>query len=103
MDMKTSPRFCWQLVALATCAAGMVHPPAANAASDEAADDRRATEVAAFTFGPPTSVTRRGFAKVTVGDAFSAGKGFGFESATGLLAYDRGGSEIVPPKDEYTA
>jgi hypothetical protein len=56
-----------------------------------------------FTFGTPTSVTRAGFSKVTVKDKFAAEKGFGFESTAGLLAFDRGGWEIVRPRDEYTA
>ena len=56
-----------------------------------------------FTFGTPTSVTRAGFTKVTAKDAFTPEKGHGFQSTQGLLAYDRGGSEIVRPKDEYTA
>ena len=59
--------------------------------------------VAKFTFGTPTSVTRGGFTKVTIKDAFTPKKGFGFELAEGLFAYDRGGSEIVRPRDEYTA
>ena len=48
-------------------------------------------------------MTRAGFAKVTVKDAFTPEKGRGFESTQGLEAFDRGGSEIVRPKDEYTA
>ena len=59
--------------------------------------------VTAFQFGTPTSVTRAGFTKVTVKDAFTPEKGHGFQSTQGLLAYDRGGSQIVKPKDEYTA
>ena len=62
-----------------------------------------AGEVLAFSFGTPASVTRAGFTKVTVNDAFTPEKGYGFESTEGLLAFDRGGSEIERPKDEYTA
>ncbi|HOW66504.1 MAG TPA: hypothetical protein P5186_25720 [Candidatus Paceibacterota bacterium] len=61
-----------------------------------------AGEVRNFTFGTPTSVTRAGFSKVTIKDQFTPEKGFGFESTEGLLAFDRGGSEITRPKDEYT-
>ncbi len=56
-----------------------------------------------FQFGTPTSVTRAGFTKVTIKDAFTGEKGYGFQSTQGLLAYDRGGSQIVKPQDEYTA
>lgn len=60
-------------------------------------------KVVTFTFGTPTSVTRAGFTKVTVKDKFTPEKGLGFEATEGLLAFDRGGWEIVRPKDEYTA
>jgi hypothetical protein len=60
-------------------------------------------EVLKFTFGTPKSVTRAGFVKVTVKDTFTPEKGHGFESTDGLLAFDRGRSEIVRPRDEYTA
>jgi hypothetical protein len=56
-----------------------------------------------FAFGTPTSITRIGFTKVTVTDAYTLEKGYGFLSTQGLEAFDRGGSEIVRPKDEYTA
>lgn len=56
-----------------------------------------------FCFGTPTSVTRTGFAKVTVKDVFTPEKGYGFRSAGGLRAFDRGGSKIELPKDPYTA
>jgi hypothetical protein len=56
-----------------------------------------------FAFGTPKSVTRTGFTKVTVRDAYTLEKGYGFLSTQGLEAFDRGGSEIVRPKDEYTA
>lgn len=56
-----------------------------------------------FAFGTPDSVLRPGFTKVTIKDAFSPQTGFGFASTQGLEAFDRGGSEIVLPKDEYTA
>ena len=60
-------------------------------------------ELRRFAFGPPDSVLRSGFTKVTVKDAFTAEKGYGFESTQRLEAFDRGGSEIVLPKDQYTA
>jgi glycosyl hydrolase family 123 len=60
-------------------------------------------DVARFAFGTPTSVTRAGFVKVTSKDIFTAEKGYGFQSAKGLLEYDHGGSAIVLPNDEYTA
>lgn len=56
-----------------------------------------------FAFGTPTSVTRAGFTKVSVEDAFTMQKGYGFQSTNGLLAFDRGGAEIARPQDEYTA
>ena len=56
-----------------------------------------------FTFGTDGSPVRTGFAKVTVKDAYALGKSWGFESTKGLEAFDRGGAEIVRPKDEYTA
>lgn len=59
--------------------------------------------VVKFEFGTPASITRAGFTKVTVKDAFTPEKGYGFQSTDGLLGYDRGGAEIVRPKDEYTA
>ena len=59
--------------------------------------------VAKFCFGMPGSVTRTGFTKVTVEDAFSPEKGYGFRSGKELEALDRGGSKIERPKDEYTA
>ncbi len=59
--------------------------------------------VSRFTFGTPASITRAGFTKVTVQDAFSPEKGYGFESTRGLLAYDRGGATVERPKDDYTA
>jgi len=67
------------------------------------APENQAATVTQFTFGTPESVTRAGFAKVTVKDAFTPEKGHGFQSLQGLLAYDRGGSAISLPKDEYTA
>jgi hypothetical protein len=56
-----------------------------------------------FSFGTPTSVTRAGFTKVTVEDAFTPQKGYGFRSTEGLRAIDRGGSKIESPEDAYTA
>lgn len=82
---------------MATVVAGLVHASTADASLAKAAD------VAKYSFGTPTSVTRHGFTKVTIGDTFSPEKGFGFQSTLGLLAYDRGGAQIVPPQDDYTA
>jgi hypothetical protein len=62
-----------------------------------------ATGVWRFTFGTPTSVTRRGFTKVTVEDALSPSKDFGFESAQGAGRLCPGGSETARPNDEYNA
>jgi len=101
--VRTKTWLWLHLVALAAGAAGIAGLRAANASLGEAADNREAAEVAKFSFGTPASVTRDGFTKVTVGDAFSPEKGFGFQSMQGLLPYDRGGAEIVRPKDEYTA
>ena len=56
-----------------------------------------------FSFGTPISVTRAGFTKVTAKDAFTAEKAYGFESTQGRLPFDRGGSLIERPKDEYAA
>jgi len=67
------------------------------------ATNLQGVKVVKFTFGTPTSVTRTGFVKVTSKDEFTVQKGYGFRSTKGLLGYDRGGSEIVLPKDEYTA
>jgi hypothetical protein len=60
-------------------------------------------KVLSFSFGTPTSVTRVGFTKVTVKDAFTPERGYGFESVQGLQAFDRGGWQIERPRDEYTA
>lgn len=76
---------------------------ATEAARGDGADRLQGEEVVKFTFGTPSSVTRSGFVKVTVRDAFTLEQGYGFESTDGLLAFDRGGSEIVRPGDEYTA
>ena len=62
----------------------------------------RDTEVLKFTFGTPGSVPRAGCVKATVKDGVAPEEGYRFGSADGLLAYDRGGSEIVRPRDEYT-
>jgi hypothetical protein len=59
--------------------------------------------VAKFCFGTPTSAAGTGFAKVTTNDVSTPEKGYGFQSAQGLEAFDRGGSRIEQPKDEYTA
>jgi hypothetical protein len=77
---------------------------ATNAVSSEGGATNHLTAgVAAFQFGTPGSAIRAGFTKITVKETYAAEKGYGFESAQGLLAFDRGGSEIVLPKDEYTA
>ena len=65
--------------------------------------DAQDAEVARFTFGTPTSVTRAGFTKVTVQDAFTPERGYGFQATGDLLARDYGGSAITRPEDEYTA
>jgi hypothetical protein len=59
--------------------------------------------VACFTFGPPESISRAGFTKVTVQDTFTPERGYGFRNTADLLAYDRGGAKIERPQDEYTA
>src|ERR1043165_601256 len=74
-----------------------------NAADSRSRGQENNPKVARFVFGTPESVLRPGFVKVTVKDGFTAEKGYGFESTQGLEAFDRGGSEIVLPKDEYTA
>ena len=60
-------------------------------------------KVAKSQFGTATSAKRAGFTKVTTKEVFTPEKGYGFQSAEGLMVFDRGGSEIVLPKDEYTA
>ena len=74
-----------------------------SAEPHRAAAAQRQAAVSTFAFGTVTSVTRAGFSKATIKDTFSAEKGYGFQSTEGLLDYDRGGAEIVRPKDEYTA
>ncbi len=77
---------------------------AANVLSaNDITTNRQPAKFAAFQFGTPTSAHRPGFTKVTIKDAFTTEKGYGFQSTEGLLEYDRGGSEIVRPNDEYTA
>ena len=97
----------WQCLALevaAGVAASILNFPAAQAASSEGvATNHQMATVAAFQFGTADSATRAGFTKITVKDTYAAEKGYGFESVEGLLAFDRGGSEIVWPKDEYSA
>jgi hypothetical protein len=87
--------------------AGMATPLQSIAASNEPssgdATKRLGDMPAAFQFGTPDSANRAGFTKVTVRDAHTSDKGYGFVSTQGLEAFDRGGSEIVLPKDEYTA
>ena len=65
--------------------------------------EREAGKVARFQFGTADSVRHAGFVKVTTEQAFTPEKGYGFQSTQGLMAFDRGGSQIVSPKDEYTA
>ena len=100
--MKTKVR-CLCLAVLARALMLASPPLIVRAISGEAVAPAAAKDFACFSFGTPTSVTRAGFTKVTVADAFTAEKGFGFQSVEGLLAFDRGGSEIVRPRDEYTA
>jgi hypothetical protein len=69
----------------------------------ESKAQRIAEGVRRFAFGMPTSVTRAGFTKITVKDVFTPEKGYGFQSIQELQAFDRGGSKIERPKDEYTA
>jgi len=71
--------------------------------SGDAGVKRQAVRVAAFQFGTPTSAARAGFTKVTIGEAFTPEKGYGFQSTQDLKAFDRGGSEITLPKDSHTA
>lgn len=99
MKTKTRRRY---LATLAVALAMVLPPFIAQASSGEATGNRAATNLPRFSFGTSTSVTRRGFTKVAIGDAFSSEKGFGFKSIQGLLAYDRGGAEIMAPKDKYT-
>jgi len=93
---------CIGLVACVTWAAEQQSVATGPAQSDVATYMQDA-KVVKFTFGTPTSVARTGFVKVTVKDVFTPEKGYGFQSTEGLLEYDRGGSEIARPKDEYTA
>jgi hypothetical protein len=81
----------------------LTHVVLANVLAAAGVASQPSEKVARFAFGPPTSVTRGGFTKVPVKDTFALEKGFGFDSTAGLLAFDRGGSEITPPKDEHTA
>ena len=101
MQMRTTS-FCVVLAAWAALAVEAQSVPTETPPRDVATHGQGAT-VVKFTFGTPTSVTRAGFSKVTVKDGFTPEKGFGFQSTQGLMAYDRGGSEIARPKDEYTA
>jgi hypothetical protein len=93
------------LIALAACAASAAErqPAADESHRPGAAVTRQSAAVAKFCFGTPTSVSRAGFTKITVQDAFTAEKGYGFESTPGLRAFDRGGAKIESPKDSYTA
>lgn len=93
---------CIGLVACVTWAAER-QSVATESPQSNVATNLQGAKVVKFTFGTPTSVTRTGFVKVTVNDVFTPQKGYGFQSTEGLLGYDRGGSEIARPKDEYTA
>ncbi len=93
------------LIELVACAASAAEgqPTAPEKSQAALAGTGQNATVAKFSFGTPTSVTRAGFTKVTVKDAFTPEKGYGFQSTQGLRAFDRGGSKIEPPKDAYTA
>jgi hypothetical protein len=86
----------WLLIAVLAGAGGSGPKPAT-------AQDLPSGRVAAFQFGTPGSARRVGFTKVATEDAFTAEKGYGFQSTQGLEAFDRGGSAIVLPEDKYTA
>jgi hypothetical protein len=92
-------------IGMVACVTWAVEPHAAATESPQsnATANLHGAEVIKFTFGTPTSPTRSGFIKVTAKNVFTPEKGYGFQSAEGLLEFDRGGSEIVLPKDEYTA
>ena len=92
-------------IGLTTCTTWAAERQSAATISPQSnvATNLQGAKVVKFTFGTPTSVTRAGFVKVTVKDAFTPEKGYGFKSTQGLVAYDRGGSEITRPKDAYTA
>jgi hypothetical protein len=62
----------------------------------QSAPEANGQDIWRFAFGTPDSVTRTGFAKVTVRDAYTLEKGYGFLSTQGLEAFDRGGSEVPP-------
>ena len=74
-----------------------------NGLSSSGVSKREAPKIVVLQFGTPDSATRTGFTKVTVRDAYDPDRGYGFESTKGLEAFNRGGSEIVLPKDEYTS
>jgi len=93
---------CIWLVACAALAAEKQSAPTETPRPEVAAHSQD-PKVAKFAFGTPASVTRAGFVKVTAKDAFMPEKGYGFQSTQGMQGYDRGGSEIARPKDEYTA
>ncbi len=101
--VKTRSQRWWQVVVVGAGIAGFARPSATFAAAGEQTAAPSGTNLASVAFGTPTSVTRPGFTKVTVQDVFTPEKGFGFQSIRGLLAYDRGGSRIARPDDEYTA
>jgi hypothetical protein len=77
----------WLCLAL-ELVAGVTAPSlsAANQpASSSSAMDQTTARVAAFQFGTPDSATRAGFTKITIKDAYTAEKGYGFESTQGLV------------------
>ena len=92
-------------IGLAACVAWAAEQQSAATESTQSnvAANLDGAKVIKYTFGTQSSVTPTGFVKVTVNDVFTSEKGYGFRSTEGLSAYDRGGSEIVLSKDEYTA
>ncbi len=97
MHTSASKPCFWRLMVVIVCIAASRQ---ASSAADKAplsvgAPNGPTATVRAFQFGTPNSSTRAGFTKVTAKDAFTPEKGYGFQFTQGLLAYDRGGSEIV--------
>ncbi|MBP7937467.1 MAG: hypothetical protein KA354_22720 [Phycisphaerae bacterium] len=93
----------WLLIGIGVAASFQSLRAADQLPSDSAGASQKTAKVVTFQFGTPTSAARAGFTKVTVKDAFTAEKGYGFRSTQDLEAFDRGGSEIVLPRDSYTA
>src|SRR5512139_3659544 len=88
---------------LACCFLAVPPTMAGGETSDDRHDAGGFERILKFSFGTPTSALRAGFMKVTVKDAFTPEKGYGFRSTKGLEAADRGGSRIELPEDAYTA